>query len=97
MPFVSVELVRHIVANAGASATIPTMNGRVQPLCGLYSRECLPDIERALSEGAYKLTDALERVNSTIISLTPALPFYASDLLDNLNERAEFERALRLQ
>jgi molybdenum cofactor guanylyltransferase len=94
MPFVSTELIRHIVdAASGANATVPTMNGRLQPLCGLYSRRCLPIIEQSLNNGIYKLQRVLEELEPTIVPLTPDLSFFASNLLDNLNTPADVEQA----
>jgi molybdopterin-guanine dinucleotide biosynthesis protein A len=95
MPFVSVELVRHIVAHAGTSATIPTMNGRVQPLCGLYERDCLPAIERALEEKRFTVRNIVDELNPTFVALTSELSFFSPDLLDNLNAPHDVERALR--
>jgi molybdenum cofactor guanylyltransferase len=96
MPFVSAELIRHVIgAESAANATVPTMNGRVQPLCGLYSRMCLPIIERSLNNGIYKLQSVLEELKPAFVPLTPDLPFFAPNLLDNLNAPADVEQALR--
>jgi molybdopterin-guanine dinucleotide biosynthesis protein A len=95
MSFVSADLIRHIVACERSSATIPTMNGRVQPLCALYARDCLPAIERALEEKRFKVRDVLDDLHPTLVALTPDLSFFSPDLLDNLNEPHDVERALR--
>lgn len=95
MPFVSPEVIRHIVANADSHATIPMLEGRVQPLCALYKRSCLPVIERALYEKRFAVHDVLEELNPTFVALTPRLAFYSPNLLDNLNAPRDIERALR--
>jgi molybdopterin-guanine dinucleotide biosynthesis protein A len=95
MPFVSADLIRHIVAHASAGATVPTMNGRVQPLCGLYERNCLPAIERALEEERFTVRNIVDELNPTFVTLTPELSFFSPDLLDNLNAPHDVERALR--
>jgi molybdenum cofactor guanylyltransferase len=97
MPFVSAELIQHVVsADSGANAAVPTMDGRLQPLCGLYSRMCLPIIERSLNNGTYKLRSVLAELTPTIVPLTPDLSFFAPHLLDNLNEPDDAEQAHRL-
>jgi molybdopterin-guanine dinucleotide biosynthesis protein A len=94
MPFVSAELIRHVVsAESGANATVPTMNGQLQPLCGLYSRTCLAIVERSLNNETYKLQSVLEELQPTIVPLTPGMQLYAPNLLDNLNTPAEAEQA----
>jgi molybdopterin-guanine dinucleotide biosynthesis protein A len=95
MPFVSPELIRHVVANASCAAVaVPVMDGRVQPLCGLYARPVLPVIEHALDNGMYKLLHLLEEVKATLIPIAPDLSFSAPHILDNLNSVADLERAL---
>lgn len=95
MPFVSPELIRHVVANASrAAVAVPVMDGRAQPLCGLYARAVLPAIELALDNGMYKLLHLLEEVKATLIPITPELSFSAPHILDNLNSVADLERAL---
>ena len=44
-----------------------TGDGRIQPLCGLYSRSCLTSIEKAIGEGDYRLRGFLDRVNCRIL------------------------------
>nr|WP_286676379.1 molybdenum cofactor guanylyltransferase [Paracidobacterium acidisoli] len=43
-----------------APATIPTVNGRAQPLCSVYRRELLPGLSEALREGRYRVMTAVE-------------------------------------
>jgi molybdopterin-guanine dinucleotide biosynthesis protein A len=47
-------------AITGASATIPTLAGRPQPLCAIYHRNLLPGITHAIKSGAYKVIDGIE-------------------------------------
>jgi molybdopterin-guanine dinucleotide biosynthesis protein A len=43
-------------------------DGRIQPLCGLYRRDsCLPEIEKMLSDGDWRLQQLRERLNPRII------------------------------
>jgi molybdenum cofactor guanylyltransferase len=44
-----------------ALATIPRLQGRLQPLCAIYSRALLPHAQAALASGDAKVTHAVER------------------------------------
>ncbi len=44
-----------------------TGDGRLQPLCGLYSRSCLPAIEEGITERNYRLRGFLDRVNCRVL------------------------------
>jgi molybdopterin-guanine dinucleotide biosynthesis protein A len=48
-------------ATTGAMATIPRLEGVLQPLCAVYRRELLSGIREALEAGDYKVTRVVER------------------------------------
>lgn len=94
MPFVSPDLIRYLISShPDADAVVPSSGGRVHPLCGLYSRNGLPAIERALDRGSYRLQDVLGELKAGFVPITSDLPFYRSYLLDNLNTVEDVERA----
>ena len=45
----------------GATATIPRLLGKPQPLCAVYRRELVPGITAALEAGDYRVMDMVER------------------------------------
>jgi molybdopterin-guanine dinucleotide biosynthesis protein A len=93
MPFVSADLIRFVAAQkVEADAIVPTMDGRIQPLCGLYSRTGLFIIEQLLDRGDHALMNLLTKLKHTIVQVAPDLPFYEPDMLDNFNEPADVER-----
>ena len=88
-PFVSEELIAYVAAfPTNAPARIAAMNGRLHPLCGVYSRACLPTIEEALAAQRYSLHEVLTRLGATVVVLSPELPFYDERLLLNVNDPA---------
>lgn len=94
MPFISADLIWYVITQkADADAIVPMMNGRIQPLCALYSRTGSPTIEQLLNRGDYALMNMLTKLNHMIVQITPDLSFYAPHLLDNLNEGSDVERA----
>lgn len=67
------------------AARIPTTEGRLQPLCGLYGAACQEPAEEALRADRLSMHDFLDRVECTRLPLTSELPFYEPDLLANWN------------
>lgn len=50
-PLLAPDLVRHLTeAGDECDARVPRWHGDVQPLCAVYSRRCLPAIERVLDQ-----------------------------------------------
>lgn len=58
MPFVNLDLIKLMYSFLpGFDAVVPRIEGYVQPLFAFYRQECLPYIEKNISEGKLKLSD----------------------------------------
>ena len=58
-----IDLMAEQAVRAGRdSLLVPVLDGRPEPLHAVYPRRCLPEVERALSEGVRKMSDFFERV-----------------------------------
>ena len=104
MPYVSSDMVHWIVGPpirnpmsrlAGDRAsTIQTRvvhdGHQLQPLCGLYSELCLPEIERALDANRLSAQSLLEELEIEILVLDSRQSWYRPDLLLNINELGSF-------
>ena len=57
-----------------------TRGGRIQPLCGLYARSCLPALRECVQSGNYRLMHFLEKISCTVVETAgariPDLWFY---------------------
>ena len=60
--------------------------GRVHPLCGVYAKRCLPELEAHLSTGRFKLMRMLEHVRLKTITLPPQ---FDDSVFENLNTPEE--------
>lgn len=73
MPLLTVELLGALAAAAEASGgeclAPRSPEGRLEPLCAVYHRDCLPVLREALAAGRYKLTEAIA---GTRLALWPA-------------------------
>lgn len=85
MPLFRYESIKPLLAEArGELAVIPVVNGRRQPLAGLYHRDLLPVIEAALARGDYKIGQVIESVPHKLVELTDRDDFF------NVNRPADF-------
>ena len=85
MPLLAYEQLQPLLAAAdGALAIIPVAGGRRQPLAGLYHRQILPMVERALEQGENKIGQVIEQVPHKLVELAD------SDAFFNVNTPADF-------
>ena len=64
LPLLPPVFLRYLLERAsitGASATIPTLGGRPEPLCAVYRRDLMAGIGTSLESGNYKVIDAIEK------------------------------------
>ena len=104
MPYVSGELVRWIIGPSGenpmtriAGQTTATTQVRVvhdgerfQPLCGLYSYDCLAKVEQALTENRCSGQALLDSLDTESLTLDHRQSWDHPDLLLNVNEMESF-------
>ncbi|MGB2869853.1 MAG: molybdenum cofactor guanylyltransferase [Bacteroidota bacterium] len=94
-PFISKDLIEYICDFSSTSdIKVPSKRGMVEPLCGLYSRNVLPVVERCIEFDDLKVKHLLLQCHTTTIPISPTLPFYKDHLFANLNESSDFEAAL---
>jgi molybdopterin-guanine dinucleotide biosynthesis protein A len=97
LPGVPEFLLRRLIeCSAGYDAIIPcTSNGRLHPVCAVYSRTCLPEIERNLMRGEHQMLaifrDSLLRVRQ----LTPGEGGFSDHHLLDVNSPEDFEEYQR--
>ena len=98
MPFLNVELLKHMLAlRDGFDAVVPVRAGHPEPTHALYSKVCLPHIERKLKVDDLKIASFFGDVRvrfvaeEDIIRLDPErLSFF------NVNTQQDLERAQSL-
>jgi molybdopterin-guanine dinucleotide biosynthesis protein A len=100
MPFVSVELVRHLADAAGgaeAGARVAAGEGGAQPLCGVYAPAGRAVAEGRLRAGELSVLGFLESIGGVAMPITAELGFYRPELLLNLNRPDDLRQARLLQ
>jgi molybdopterin-guanine dinucleotide biosynthesis protein A len=77
-PFLQPTLVRALakLADGGPDVILPRRDGWFwYPLCGIWSRGCLPVIERHLDEGSTSVADCLSELDTLSVPLERLLPY----------------------
>jgi molybdopterin-guanine dinucleotide biosynthesis protein A len=98
MPFLSALLVAHLAGRAGeGDVVIPDTAGELQPLHAVYSKACLPAMERRLLAGRLKVVGFFDDVRVLRVPedtverfVDPAIAFM------NLNTPEDLARARAL-
>lgn len=63
MPFLNNELVDYIIKqSAGFDIAIPLINDNLEPLCAVYSKNCLKNIENSLEKNIWQVFDFYSQV-----------------------------------
>ena len=85
MPLFSEKLAKSLIqASDGFEAVIcRDRTGKLHPLCGIYSRKCLPAIDALIRQGNYRVNEIRNMVPSTVFSLDDSV--LPDALLANVN------------
>lgn len=98
MPFLSRDLIRYMAGERdGYDAVIPEYNGRLEPLCAVYSKSCIRPIETELSRNNLKISDFTKYINARIIRGDEISKFGSDRILfANINTPEDMNNLTRL-
>jgi molybdopterin-guanine dinucleotide biosynthesis protein A len=86
IPFLQPDLIRLMLdeLDPDLDVVVPFYDGHYQPLCAIYSKRCIPLIEKQLSSSDYKISHLFERV---LVKTVPVEKLMTADpkLLSFLN------------
>ena len=98
MPFLSAPLLANMAGlRDGVDAVVPVVDGRPEPTHALYSRRCLPAIERRLRAGQLKISGFFDDVAVCYVPESDIREF-DPELLSffNINRPEDLSRAMEL-
>lgn len=98
MPFLNIALLKHMLSSReGFDAVVPVLDGRPEPTHALYSKACLPYIERRLQAGDLKIARFFDDVSVRYVS-QEEVDAHDPDHLSffNVNTQSDLDRALEL-
>lgn len=94
MPFITVELIKHILNNSkGYQVVIPVIRGLHEPLCAFYARSILPQLELMIEQKIYKLQEVSRFAKTRFLEISPDFGFYTPQLFSNINSPEELVKA----
>jgi molybdenum cofactor guanylyltransferase len=94
LPFLSEPLLRFLSENAGSDEVFAIDSGNgVEPLCAVYSKACLPAIEKQMAQQQYKVADLLAKVQARVVRFDASYSFYSPQLFYNVNTPEELRQA----
>jgi len=91
MPFIGRELIDEITSYNEYDLVVPRIEGQLELLCAMYSKECIPVIEELIEKKKYKLTFILERVRVKYLDLTKG----ELENFVNINTPEEYEKLVK--
>ena len=92
IPFITVDLLNFLInASNEFEITVPEHKGKIEPLCGVYSKSCSEKIKTILFSDNFKLHDAINMFNSKKMNVENE-SFYNSKLLANINTPEELKK-----
>jgi molybdopterin-guanine dinucleotide biosynthesis protein A len=97
MPFISSELINYLInSNSNADVLLPKADGRIQQLCGIYSKSVLPEAENLLIESGNSQSnlkgsvyELFNRVKTGFVDVDK-LSFYHQNLFLNINTLEDY-------
>ena len=98
MPFLNPNLVRHMVAiREDFDAVVPKMDWKIEALHALYSKNCLPAIEKLIDSHQYQVFKFFSQIDVCYID-EAEIRVHDPDLRSfyNVNDPQEWQDAVRL-
>ena len=99
MPFVNELLINHLLKiNSAKQIILPSVENKIQPLCGIYKKSCAALAEKLLQKAKnqsgkaktkIKLFDLINAVDTDIIDVSQE-PFCHKDLFFNMNTKDDY-------
>ena len=99
MPFITLSLIRYIMRNKNSyDIIIPKIDKKTHPLFGVYSKNCIPVIEKMLKQDKLNVSSLFIKVKSRFI-LKEEIEKFDTDLssLININTKEELEVAKKMR
>ncbi len=90
MPKLIPEMFKELLSRSeSADVVVPVVNNRYQPLCAIYKKQIINQVERSIKENKLKLRFLIDETNSVLLQDS----FFNDDLFFNVNTPTELEHA----
>ena len=97
LPFLSTPFLSRVLSEEPADVIIPGDEDGLHPLCAVYRRNCLDDLNRRIEKARLGLIDFVRSVDFRVLPHTEYADLDPDGLLlTNLNSTEDYERAVAL-
>jgi molybdopterin-guanine dinucleotide biosynthesis protein A len=95
MPFITADIYQHLLSQAGDSwICVPWYeDNHYEPLCGLYLKDCLPDMKQFIDQRNFKLPDLFLKTKFKAAKVIDILPPVHQNYFMNVNSPSDLEAA----
>lgn len=95
MPFITSHAVKYVIQHAtNSQIALPLYQGRIQPLFGVYSRQCLPKWKQLIEQGMIKLQEMVMHFDLVKIDIEKN-ELFVDLLFTNINDKNDLNKALK--
>ena len=95
MPFLNRDLLNHLIYSApGFDAVVPEINGMIEPLHAIYSKNCLITIKQLLDQGDLRVSKLVSLVKTRYVNQSEIDKFDPEHLsFFNINTQKDLRKA----
>lgn len=97
-PAITFDLLSYLggtFARSGCRLLVPEWSGKMQMLCAGYSRELLPDLEKRIADGHYRLRNLIDPATTVVMGEKDLRRRFSGEPLLNVNTRDDYEELTR--
>jgi len=98
-PLIKLELLTYLVSiiDTNCEVIVPKVRGYFEPLCAIYSKDCIPIIEDMLKKRSFKISKLFSEVNTKVVE-DSVLKKYDPSLHSffNINTEEDYKKALKI-
>jgi len=97
MPFIQPKLFELLISHiADNDIVIPVTPDGYHPLCAVYSKNCIKPVELLIEADQLKVTNLFRYVKVNEMIFSEEHPYYAQDMLFNVNTHEDYAKAIQL-
>jgi len=99
MPFVTAELFLYLLSKCGGYASVVPLgpDSMPEPLCAVYSRQSLTEVDRMIASRQFKISPLFERIPTLFVEFEELSGLSGAELFfENINTPEQYQRALAL-
>jgi molybdopterin-guanine dinucleotide biosynthesis protein A len=97
MPFITSEAILYLMEHAKEDEiTVPTVDGALQPLCGIYSKAITSQVKNSIQDRKLKLTSFIAESKHRLVMMEKR-GLDLNLIFMNINTREDYVAALRME